>query len=144
MPQGVTDFGASAWLAALFAVTTAPSSYWLALVDGEPGVDSDGTILADMEPDGADYRRQRYGVGPDHWAVNGSYLVNLADVDFDVASTDWGYRDHFAICSAVTGGEIYAYGELSEPQFLEADSQLILPAGSLILALVPVNDAIVI
>lgn len=144
MPQAVTDFGASAWLAALFGVDPTPGAYWIALVAGDPGTDSDGTILADTEPGDPSYARVRYAAGTANWAVNGSYLVNSNDIDFGTAANDWGYLDHFVICTDDADGDIYAYGELSEPQFIEADSQLILPAGSLVLALVPVEDAIAI
>lgn len=144
MPQAVTDFGASAWLAGLFGVIPLPGIYWIALADGDPGTDSDGTILADTEPSDPSYARVETGAGAGYWSINGSYLVNNTDIDFGTAGSDWGYIDHFVICTDSADGDIYAYGELSEPQFIEADSQLIIPAGSIVLALVPVEDAIAI
>ena len=144
MPAAVTDFGAPAWLSALFAVTTRPTSYWLALLSDPPGEATDGTIIADLEPAGGGYARQSYGTGGGNWDVNGNYLVNLNAIDFGIATTDWGSVDHFGLCTASSGGDVYAYGELADAVFVETDYHLIVPAGGIAIALVTLAESIAI
>jgi hypothetical protein len=144
MPSGVSDFGATAWLAALFAVSEPITGYYLALCSDEPGAGMDGDLLADLEPVDSSYHRVGYGVGADNWGANGNYLTNSLDIDFGLPSEDWGDISHYALCTAISSGELYAWGEFLNPQFVQADYQLLIPAGALVLTLSALDNLIAI
>lgn len=142
MSAGVSDYGAGAWLASLFGVTGPITDYWLALCSDEPSSDMDGDVLGDLEPAGGGYARVRYGTGPALWAADSNFLTNLVDVDFGVPTDDWGDVSHFALCTDPTGGDLYAWGEFLNPQYVEAANQMLIPAGALVLALTTLDDSI--
>lgn len=144
MPAAVTDYGAPTWLSALFGVGALPTTYYVALLSDPPGEATDGTIIADLEPVGGGYSRMSYGTGAANWDVNGAYLINLNPIDYGVATGEWGSLDHFALCTAATGGDVYAYGELADGVYVETDYHLIVPAGGIVLALVSLNESIAI
>lgn len=144
MPSNICDHGATMFMASVFGLGAAPASFWIALCSPEPGTDSDGTVLADLEPAGGGYARILYAVGADNWSTDGGYLSNAKDIDFGTATADWGFLDHFVLCTDQVDGELYAFGELTDAQYIEADTQVILPAGSIVLALVPLDDTIAI
>lgn len=144
MSAAVTDFGATSWLSILFGITSLPSNYWIALCQGEPGVDTDGTILSDLEPSDPSYARQLYGASGTQWGANGGHVANLLDVPFGLAALDWGFLDHFALCTAATDGDVWAYGEISQALVVEAGFDVTLSAGAIVLAMLSVDDSITI
>ena len=144
MPSGVGSYGAGAWLSALFGVTPAITSYWLALCSDEPGADMDGDILADLEPTDVAYHRQPYGTGAALWGANGNYLTTSVEIDFGLPLIDWGDLSHFALLTARTSGSLYAWGEFLNPQFVPANYQVVLPPGSLVLTLSALDNSIAI
>ena len=146
MPSGVSDFGAATWLAALFGVIEPITGYYVALCADEPGPDIDGDMLADLEPGTADptYQRVFYGVGAGNWGTNGNFLTTTNDVDFGLPGADWGIVNHFALCDQPSGGDIYAWGEFLNPQYVGADVQMLVPAGGLVLTLSSLDNSIAI
>lgn len=143
MPSAITDSGGAVWVSALFG-GTALSEYWIALCSHAPGRDTDGTILASLEPTDPAYARQPYLVDGTHWGTNGPFATNLLDIDYGLPGLDWGFITHFVLCTAATDGDVHAYGALRTPQYAQAHHQAILPAGSLVIGLAPFEDIIAI
>lgn len=144
MPAGVADYGASTWLGVLFGLAKAPTLYWLALCTDQPGTAMDGDVLADLEPADKAYRRVRYGIGADYWAVNGNFVTNTDEIAFGVPTADWGYLNHFALCTASSGGDLYAWGEFISPAYVATDVQAVVPVGGLVVALSSLDPSIVV
>jgi hypothetical protein len=131
-------------MAALFGVSTALPGFYVALCTDAPGIDSDGSIVADLEPADVAYDRQAYGVGATHWGTNANYLTNTDDIDFGIPAADWGLINHYALLDAASGGDIYAFGEFLNGQFVPAGFEFIIPAGGIIIALSALEDSIAI
>lgn len=143
MPAGVTDFGATSWLESLFGVSPVISGYYIALLSDEPGADMDGDALADLEPDDpAGYQRKLYGTGGANWASNSNFLATLNDVTFGLPTVAWGDVSHFGLCSAVSSGDLYAWGELANPQYLDVGSRVVIPAGGIVVSLAALDYSI--
>lgn len=142
MPDGISDFGAGAWLSALFGVTADITGYYVALCNAEPGVASDGTILADLEPVDGAYARQAYGVGALNWAVNGNYLVSLAEIGFGFPTIDWGLITHYAMLTDDVDGDLYAWGEFANPEYVTAGYEFTIPEGGVVLSLASQDNSI--
>lgn len=142
MPGGITDFGAQQWLAALFDVISGPSGYYVALCAAAPGVAADGDMLADLEPSGGGYSRQLYGVGSGNWGVSGNFLTNINPLAFPTPTADWGRVSHFALCSATSSGQVYAWGEFLNPQFVSAAYAFSIPSGGLSVAMTSFQNPI--
>ncbi len=143
MAAGISDFGAFSWLSALFGVTSPITGYYVALASEEPGVASDGVILADLEPvDPGAYARQPYGVGPTNWGLNGNTITNLVEIDFGTPLVDWGLVSHYVLCTDPTAGDIYGFGVFLNPQTVSAGFDLTIPAGGLVFTLGSLDDSI--
>ncbi len=135
MPAGVADYGASAWLSAIFGLTEPPAEYWLALCNSEPGAQMDGDILGDLEPDGAGYERVQYGIGSGYWAVESGRITNVQPISFPTPLEDWDYVSHFALLDAATSGDIYAWGEFINSQTVQANQNILIPQGGVVIAI---------
>lgn len=142
MAAGIADYGTAAWLSALFGVTADITGYYVALCSGEPGVASDGTILAELEPSDGAYARQAYGVGDTNWAVNGNAITNLLELDYGIPSIDWGLITHYALCNALTGGDLYGWGEFVSAQFVSAQYLMVIPPGGIVVSLAPQDNSV--
>lgn len=143
MAGGVTTFGADAWLQALFAITSRPTTYYVALTTTEPGIDDDGDTIELLEPSGAaGYARVSYGTGGSNWDSDGQYLFTLNDIDFGVPDDDWGQLPYYALCTAATSGEVYAWGVFDNPVFAPAGYGVSITAGGLVLSLASLDAVI--
>lgn len=143
MTSGLSDFGAGAWLAALFGVTAPIAGYYLALASDDPGPDGDGDTLADLEPPpGTGYARQFYSAGDAWWSANDSYLTNTVEIDFPLPFDDWGRITHYVLCDARSGGDIYAWGAFTNPQNVTAGYSISLPVGGVVLSLASLENSI--
>lgn len=143
MASGISTWGATTWLSALFGVTSPITGYYVALCSEEPSDDSDGTLLADIEPpSGSNYARQAYAAGASNWGANGDFLLNLTEIVFPIPFTDWGYLSHYALCSAASGGEIYAWGAFTNPQTVTVGYRMTIPVGGVVLSLSSLEGSI--
>lgn len=138
----MSDFGSETWLSALFGVTPLPTGYFIALCSDEPGAAMDGTLLAGLEPADTAYARQPYGTGPSAWDSNGPYLTNLLAAAFPTPVIDWGYLTHFAICDSLTAGQLYAWGEMYNPQYVSTGIGMEIAPGGLVLGLHALDNTI--
>lgn len=134
--SAVASFGAETWLPALFGLIPVPTQYWIALAADEPGDQSDGDSLADLEPDpAAGYARQSYGIGTGNWAADGAFLSNAVQVDFGVPTDTWGPVSHFVLCDAAVSGDLYGWGELVTPLNILAGAPVLIPAGAMVVTM---------
>lgn len=142
MPSGVSDYGSATWLSALFGVVPLPAQYYVALCSQQPGAAMDGNMLAGLEPTDSAYTRPAYSTGGSHWGSNGPYLTNLQIINFPDPGQDWGYLTHFALCTAPVSGQVYAWGEMFNPQFVTDSIGVLIPPGALILGLHALDNSI--
>ena len=136
MASGVTDWGSAQFLSWAFGITAPPSAFYIALTTDEPGTDTDGTVMTDLEPDPSlNYNRISVPTGSANWSdPDGlSYITNLNDISFDTPSSDWPVCTHFAVCDSLTDGEVFFYGEFDIPVVPNATMPAVLVAGSIIL-----------
>lgn len=143
MTSGVSDFGADAWLSALFGVTADITGYFIALCSDDPGPAADGTILAALEPQpGSNYARQAYAAGASHWGANGNYITNTVEIVFPLPFTDWGRMTHYALADSLSNGELYAWGAFTNPQNVTTGYSMSIPAGGIVLSLSSLENSI--
>lgn len=142
MASGVSTFGAQRFIAALFGLDSVPAGFYIALCGAEPGAGMNGASVAALEPVGGGYARQAYGVGAASWSANGGYVTNLSRLAFPTATADWGRVTHFALCSAASGGDLYAWGDLRNPQYIQAGFAAVLSPGSITIGLAAATAAV--
>jgi hypothetical protein len=143
MASGVSSYGASTWLSALFGVTSLPSSYYIALCVDQPGIDADGSVISSLEPPtGVGYARQSYATGSSNWTVNAGNLVNLNDIVYPAPTGDWGLLSHYVLCTATTAGQIYAFGIFDNPYFVTSGLGVLIPAGGIVIHLASLDVSI--
>jgi hypothetical protein len=142
MPSGVSDYGSGALLSALVGITAPITRYWVALCTDEPGPGMDGDVLGDLEPDDTAYARMLYGTGNALWSAQDGYVTTLADLTFPTPTVDWATVTHYALCTAPTSGELIAWGEFLEPQYVAAGLIVTIPAGGIVIALDQLDDPI--
>ena len=143
---GLTAYGSDTFLGALFGLNAAPTTYFLALVTDVPDPSWDGTDLAAVEvPTEIDstttgYARYQIGAGTANWDPFSGYLANKNVITYPLPVQDWGLVTGWALCTDVTAGDIYAYGEFAFTQQVPAGYSLWIPAGSLQVALAADNE----
>ena len=144
MPAGVADFGSETWLEMVFGITPLATNYYIALLSDEASEGMDGDMISDLEPWALDptYARQTYGVGSSNWATNDGFITNINEIDFPIPQADWEYITHFAIVDAPTSGNLFAWGEFLNPQYVSSSVQMIIPAGGIVITLFPLDNSI--
>ena len=135
--------------------TTAPPLVWFALCLSIPGDNDTGDTIAEIPelwddpstPDGelttTGYGRASYAFGampvdadgPAWLGLDNGGYVNTGEVQFPVADGDWPPVAGWAMLDAAAGGTLLAYGPTNLT--IEADDQVVIPEGSLVLAMMP-------
>lgn len=97
-----------------------PEPTYLALWFGSPGEDGSGGV----EVTGNAYARQscsgKWGVAS---GTETTVVKNLTEITFPEATpSGWGTVDYFAICDALTGGNVLAYSLLVVPRIVTVGS----------------------
>lgn len=100
-----------------------PAIVYVALYSVAPTASGGGTEIT-----GGGYGRQPVTFNA---PTNGA-TSNVSDVNFPIASTDWGSVVAFAICDTSSGGNILYFGNLSTPRTVLTNDQLRFPAGQLV------------
>jgi hypothetical protein len=104
---------------------TFPSTVYVALYTTAPTDTSEGT-----EVSGGSYARQAVTFGAP--SGNPSVISNTANIDFPVATANWGTVVAFAIHSADSGtGNMICWGNLSTSKTIQTDDQARILAGNL-------------
>ena len=136
MPSGISTFAAQKWLPLLFGIGSYPANYYACLLTQPPPASYDGASLAQFEPDDLAYHRQVMGTGGAWWTVGtGGLLTSVSAVSYPVPTADWGYVTHVALCDAASGGNLYCWGEIRNPQKVLQGIAPVIPAGSLVMSM---------
>lgn len=114
--SNVTEYGANFFLGLITGQETMPANLWVALAVNTPDVGFDGTLLAGVEPSDANYARIMIDNDDTFWSTPEDGLVfSISNVLFDAADEEYLEEvTHYAICTAVTAGEVLYYGEFTE------------------------------
>lgn len=99
-----------------------PGKLYLALYTSDPTDADTGT-----EVTGGGYARQVVTLSE---PVNG-VTSNATDVEFPIATVDWGHLTHAAVRDALTSGTLWLYGPLQTSKIIEKSDQFRIPAGKL-------------
>ena len=107
---------------------TPPGTFYLSLSAADPT--DDGSGLA--EPSGNGY--SRVSIGGFSTASN-RMISNSAQIQFPMATGPWGSLTHWAIHDALTGGNMLAYGSLTNPLNVVAGNAPPFQAGELTISI---------
>jgi len=107
-----------------------PPVIYVALSTADPTDDGSGFA----EPSGNGYARVQTSAS-DWNAASGGSLDNADDVNFEQATGNWGTITHFALFDAATGGNMLAYGSLSQPKTIGASDTAQFEAGDMDISL---------
>jgi hypothetical protein len=96
----------------LVGAFTAPSAIYIALAKSTiDDTDTGSTIPSEVS--GGSYARKSCGT----WdAASSGSTKNGVPITFAQATASWGTVTDFAICSAITAGQIFAYAKLTTPK----------------------------
>ena len=108
------------WLFTTTSVTR-PTAWYLALYTVAPGEGGGGT-----ECSGTSYARQSFAL-----SVSGNQATNTANVEYPTAGGSWGTIVAVGVFTAVTGGTLIAYGDLTAAKTIATGDVLRVPAGDL-------------
>lgn len=109
---------------------TPPAAVYVALYLNDPTDLDVGT-----EVSGGNYLRQQVTFSAPQQVDGKATIVNAADVEFPVATADWGLITHVGIRDAETGGNLLYYGPLENPREILQNDRLKWLAGDLVLTL---------
>lgn len=140
---GMSDYLEQALLNELFrnANFAVPTTY-IALLTADP-TDA-GTMTGEVSAAGSAYARllvNKDGVTSPYWAApadngaGGYKVVNTQDLNFAVATANWGTITHIAIMDAVTGGNMLFSGALGASKLIQTNDKLTIPATTLVVNL---------
>ena len=107
-----------------------PPVIYVALSTADPTDDGSGFA----EPSGNAYARVQTSAS-DWNAASGGSLDNAGDITFGQATGNWGTITHFALFDAATGGNMLAYGSLSQPKTIGGSDTAKFEAGDLDISL---------
>lgn len=108
------------WLFTTDSVTR-PTDWYLALFTVAPGEGGGGT-----ECSGTAYARESFTM-----TVSGNTATNGAAIEFDPAGSSWGTIVAVGIFTAVTSGDLIAYGNLTASKTIDTGDVLRFAAGEL-------------
>lgn len=140
MTQGVTDWGAGALIQVLFGLSSDLTGFYIGLLSDDAGPAMDGSSAADLEPAGASYVRQSYGIGGSYWSYDSGFVVNVQEIAFPVAAEDWGRVADWGLLDALTLGNLYGWGELPAPVNVDTGWQVVIPAGGIGIGLTSLDE----
>lgn len=90
---------------------TSPSTVYLALYTSDPTAADTG-----QEVSGGAYARQPITFSTPSAEGGKQTIKNTADIQYDVATADWGAITHVGIRDAATGGNLLYFGQLANPR----------------------------
>jgi hypothetical protein len=103
------------------ATVTRPTAWYLALYTTAPTDAGGGT-----ECSGTAYARQSFTL-----SVSGNLATNTANVEFPVAGSAWGTIVAVGVFTALTGGTLIAFGDLTVAKTIASGDVLRIPLGDL-------------
>jgi len=112
----------SNWLSAQFlnsalrgAAFTPPSTVYIALYTSDPTAADTGT-----EVSGGAYARQAITFAAPSLEAGKQTVKNAADVEFPVATADWGLVTHIGLRTAAMGGNLMWFKALDNPRTIQS------------------------
>ncbi|MNS16391.1 hypothetical protein D3C72_480440 [compost metagenome] len=130
--MNISNFLAKALLNEVFRATeyTKPDSVYVALYTSNPTAADTG-----QEVNGGAYSRQAVTFTAPV-AENGKQTIkNSADIQFAVATADWGTVTHVGIRDAATGGNLLYFGALDSPRSILTNDRFKILTSSAVLSL---------
>jgi hypothetical protein len=114
---------------------TPPTTLYIALFTSNGGLENN-TEGSQDEVSGGAYARQSLDGATNYFTpASGGETSNYADIEFPVATADWGTITHMAIMDALTSGNVLFWGELTSSKLIETGDQFKFTAGNLDLSL---------
>ena len=111
----------SNWLSAAFlnaalrnTAFTPPTAVYLALYTSDPTQADTGT-----EVSGGGYTRQAITFAAPSIVGGMQTVKNLADIEFPIATADWGLVTHIGLRTAATGGNLMWYASVPNPRTIQ-------------------------
>ncbi len=114
------------------ALTYTPATtLYIALFTSSGGLENN-TEGSQTEVSGGAYARQSLNGSSNYFTVAASGATsNYADIEFPVATDDWGTITHCAIMDALTSGNVLIWGALTSSKIIETGDQFKFTAGNL-------------
>ncbi|MFT9496604.1 phage tail fiber protein [Anaerosolibacter sp.] len=109
---------------------SSPANVYIALYKSDP---TDGDV--GLEVAGGSYARQAVAFNPPTQAGGKAQIQNSAQINFPVATADWGTITHIGIRNAGTGGNLLYHGALTVPKTVNSGDQIIFGVGDITLTL---------
>jgi len=125
----VTDYASRKMLQSLFIPdahsyiaefdgNTWSGDFYVALAKTAPILGTGAASLS--EPTASSYARAKYGIGSSYWQViNHSAVANTRSIYFNAPAEDWGIISGWALCTALTDGEVIAHGALDPVRIIK-------------------------
>lgn len=114
-----------------FGLESPLSTLYLALIKGaEPTAFLTGSELAEVT--GGSYAREAIPLNGTYW-YEGDYgrIICQVDVEFAVATADWGRVRSWALCTAASGGNVMYYGKFKQAKNVQDGDMFRIPAGAI-------------
>lgn len=136
MSNGISDYACSAAVGLMFGIGTVPTDFYVALCTDEPSTGWDGTMLETIEPTDSSYARKPIVSGSGGWTISpNGYALNAVALDFGVPAAPWGVISHFALADALTGGNLWYFGEYAVPASATTAYDVQVQPGGIVVAL---------
>lgn len=114
---------------------TPASALYVALFTSSGGLSSNTPALQ-TEVAGGAYVRKILNGTDNYLEPAASFAAALhADINWAIATSNWGTITHLAIMDAETGGNVISYGALSSPKVIETNDRAVVKAGQLVASL---------
>ncbi|RAV05164.1 hypothetical protein [Paenibacillus sp. YN15] len=130
--MNISNYLASALLNQVFRNTayTRPSTVYVALYTSNPTAADTGTELS-----GGGYARLAVTFAAPTAEGGKQVLKNSTQVQFGIASADWGTVTHIGLKDAATGGNLLFFGAVDNPRTILTNDRLTVSANNLTLTL---------
>jgi len=130
MANNLTNYGVQYFAQIAFGKVIVPVDfYFIALCDQTPTRGSTGDNLSEFKA-APTYQRATIPNDDSNWALSSySTMYNAQDIEFPIAGEDWGFGRYYAICDAITGGNVIGYGTLGLAKFVSSGDQAIILTG---------------
>ncbi len=116
-------------------VYTPPSSLYVALFTSSGGLSSNTPSLQ-TEVSGGAYTRKLLNGTTNYMGPASDFAAALhADINWEIATSNWGTVTHLAIMDTETGGNVISYGALTSPKVIETNDRAVVKAGQLVASL---------
>lgn len=114
---------------------TPPTSLYVALFTSSGGLSSNTPGLQ-TEAAGGAYTRKLLNGSSNYMGPAADFAAALAaDINWEIATSNWGQITHLAIMDAETGGNVISYGALTSPKVIETNDRAVIKAGQLVASL---------